>query len=86
MYVRLRSVRTDAGLTQAELAAKVGTTQSYISSIELGTKTPSFPMIERLAAALNVAPLSIIALGNDSRRVVIASEPSRGEYANRHAA
>jgi transcriptional regulator with XRE-family HTH domain len=86
MYVRLRNVRTDAGLTQAELAAKVGTTQSYISSIERGAKTPSFPMIERLAAALNVAPLSIIALGNDSRRVVISSPPSRGDYAKQSAA
>lgn len=47
----LRQVR---GLTQAQLAAASGCTQSQISRIESGTLTPTLTTIERIAAALSV--------------------------------
>jgi ribosome-binding protein aMBF1 (putative translation factor) len=43
--------RETAGLTQAELARKMGTTQSAIASIESGARTPTVELLERLARA-----------------------------------
>ena len=44
--------RIDQGLTQAELAEKVGTTQSSIARLESGTHEPSIKMLKRVAEAL----------------------------------
>ncbi|BAX90253.1 transcriptional regulator [Mycobacterium shigaense] len=43
--------RETAGLTQAELARKMGTTQSAIAAIESGARTPTVELLERLARA-----------------------------------
>ncbi len=46
--------RASAGLTQSELAAKVGTTQSAIARLESGTSkhSPSVATLQRYAKAL----------------------------------
>jgi ribosome-binding protein aMBF1 (putative translation factor) len=46
------TARTQAGLSQAELAARAGTRQSVISAIENGAQVPTVPMLARLAQAL----------------------------------
>lgn len=43
------NVRTDHGLTQAELAKRMHTTQPAIARIENGGVNPGFDMLERLA-------------------------------------
>jgi ribosome-binding protein aMBF1 (putative translation factor) len=43
--------RTAAGLTQTELARKMGTTQSAIAAIESGARTPTVDLLDRLARA-----------------------------------
>nr|MDT0659122.1 helix-turn-helix domain-containing protein [Micromonospora sp. DSM 115978] len=40
------------GLSQAELAARAGTTQTVISRLEGGAITPTFPLLYCLAGAL----------------------------------
>jgi transcriptional regulator with XRE-family HTH domain len=52
---KLIKARLDAGLTQAQLAERIGTKQSSISRLEGGDSEPSFDMLRRLAAALNVS-------------------------------
>ena len=47
----LREARIGAGLSQSELAARVGTSQATISAYETGTKQPSFATFHRLVAA-----------------------------------
>lgn len=47
--------RVDAGLTQGELADRIGTKQSAISRLENGSALPSFKMLLRLAEALDVS-------------------------------
>ena len=47
--VRLRIMQ---GLTQQELADRVGTTQSSIARLESGKAKPSLSFLERVAAAL----------------------------------
>jgi transcriptional regulator with XRE-family HTH domain len=45
-------VRTDAGLTQAELADRMGTTQSAIARMEGGGVRPTLETLEKLARAI----------------------------------
>lgn len=44
--------RLKAGLTQAELAKKIGTKQSAISRIEQGSYNPSLALLVKLSKAL----------------------------------
>jgi ribosome-binding protein aMBF1 (putative translation factor) len=51
----VREMREDAGLTQAEVAKKVGTTQSVIARLEDAEYTGhSLTMLERIATACGV--------------------------------
>lgn len=52
----LRYYRESAGLTQAKLAEKAGMTAFVIARYETGKAMPRQKAIEKLAAALNVAP------------------------------
>src|SRR5438874_4811223 len=47
----LRTARERARLSQAELAARAGTTQSVISVYEAGRRQPSLPMLASLVSA-----------------------------------
>jgi len=52
----VREMREDAGLTQSELARKVGTTQSVIARLEDAEYTGhSLTMLERIATACGIA-------------------------------
>jgi ribosome-binding protein aMBF1 (putative translation factor) len=52
----VREMRADAGLTQAEIARRVGTTQSVIARLEDAEYTGhSLSMLERIASACGVA-------------------------------
>ena len=45
------AARTGAGLTQTQLAAAMGTSQSAVAAWENGARTPGINALERLAAA-----------------------------------
>ena len=51
---KLRHVRLLRGLTQAELAEKIDTSNVTISLYERGLRDPSFANLRRLAISLNV--------------------------------
>ena len=46
-------LRSEAGLTQAELASRMGTTQSAIARIEGGGTRPTLETLEKLARAVD---------------------------------
>ena len=50
------AARTAQGLTQAELAARMKTSQSYIARLESGRVLPSMRTWKRLAAATGTRP------------------------------
>lgn len=50
---QVRKLRTAMGLSQAELARRVGTTQPMIARLEAGGQPPSLRTLERLAEALD---------------------------------
>jgi transcriptional regulator with XRE-family HTH domain len=68
----LQAARLRAGLTQAELARRAGTSQATISSYESGAKQPSVATFSRLLAAAG-ARLAVEDAGAPR------AEPSRGE-------
>ena len=58
----VRTARTEAGLTQAALAARLGTTQSVVSRWERGDDEPRLSTLQRIARACG-------------QRLVLALEP-----------
>nr|WP_133996736.1 helix-turn-helix transcriptional regulator [Streptomyces sp. 846.5] len=49
----IRARRTALGLSQAELAIRAGTGQAFVSRVESGKTTPTLPVLQRLATALD---------------------------------
>lgn len=58
---RIAAARRAAGLSQAELARGMGTSRRYLGALERGESAASIDLLERLAAALGVAPASFLA-------------------------
>lgn len=54
MREQIRNARRDAGLTQEQLARKIGVTKAAISNIESGYATPSPSMICKIEKLLGV--------------------------------
>ena len=50
----LLDARKNAGLTQAELAERIGSNKSYISRVERGLTIPSVATLYRIAAAMGL--------------------------------
>jgi transcriptional regulator with XRE-family HTH domain len=53
---RVRELRKERGLSQVELAAKVGIDRSYMGFLERGERNPSLEVIAKIAEALSVTP------------------------------
>ena len=60
---KLKDARKNAGLTQAQLAEKLGITAQSYSQYETGKRHPKLITIEKIAAALKV-PLNVLLDGN----------------------
>jgi ribosome-binding protein aMBF1 (putative translation factor) len=51
---RVRHARERRGLTQAELAARIGSTQPALARLEAGGVTPNLDTLHRIAEALDL--------------------------------
>jgi ribosome-binding protein aMBF1 (putative translation factor) len=58
LAMEIRALREARGLSQRELAERVGTTQSAIARLEGGNISPSLPTLDKIAEALE-AELSV---------------------------
>lgn len=54
---KIKNLREKAGMSQTELADKLGLSKSVISAYEKGIRKPSFKVLPLLAKALNVTEL-----------------------------
>lgn len=63
-------VRTEAGLTQAELAERMGTTQSAVARMEGGGTRPTLDTLGRLAAAVGQELVVGVGAGLSSNRSI----------------
>jgi len=57
---RLREVRLKRGLSQQELAERVGIPQPHVSAMESGVKFPTLLTVLRLAAALDCKVTNLV--------------------------
>ena len=53
---RIREIRNKKGITQDQLAERVGISSKYLSSIERGKENPTLSTILKLAQSLDVMP------------------------------
>ncbi|MCI0462267.1 MAG: helix-turn-helix transcriptional regulator [Gemmataceae bacterium] len=63
--VRLRVLRAQAELTQAQLAEKAGCNQFTIAKLERGVQEPAWPLVLALAQALDVTCLEFVNEGGN---------------------
>jgi transcriptional regulator with XRE-family HTH domain len=54
MASRLRKLREQRGLTQAQLAAAAGLSRQYVARLERAMQDPRLSILEKLARALRV--------------------------------
>ena len=66
---RLSRLRKERGLTQKELAKKIGITHNLVSDYETGRSAPNGEMVVRLALTLNVTSDEILGLKPGRRQV-----------------
>jgi transcriptional regulator with XRE-family HTH domain len=67
---RLRTVRTRAGLSQRELAARAGVTNATISMIEQEAHAPSVASLHRILTAIPISMADFFALPTSQRNVL----------------
>ena len=56
----VRARRVELGLTQAEVAAKMGISQSSYAEIESGRRTPTLEAVERVAKVMKSDPIELL--------------------------
>jgi len=56
----LRRARTEAGISQEELASRAGIHRTYVSLLERNKKSPTLDILFRLSEALRVAASTLI--------------------------
>ena len=64
----LKSIRIAAGITQVDLAKKLGVTKQSVSNWENGNIQPSVEMIAKISKVLNVK--TDVLLGLDNRQFI----------------
>lgn len=64
---KIKELREDSGMSQADLARLAGLAPAAISRYELGTRQPSVDVIVKIAAALNASPYSLVPLLKDDQ-------------------
>jgi transcriptional regulator with XRE-family HTH domain len=57
---RIREVRDEYGMSQAELARRVGVAGNHLYQVEAGTRTPSLALLERIAKTLRVPMTELV--------------------------
>ena len=67
----IRALREKKGLSQRELAERVGTTQSAIARLEAGNISPSLPTLDKIADALG-AEVSLTIVDMDEHAKALA--------------
>lgn len=58
--IRVRTIRRQAGMTQEELAEKVGISASFLGHIERGSRVASLETLVALCNTLNISPVYLL--------------------------
>lgn len=66
MGKNMRRIRVAAGLSQDEIAVRMGVEQTYVSGLERGVRNPTLTTLDRAASALNVKITALLEESADS--------------------
>jgi len=58
--IKVRTYRVAAGLTQTELADRIGRSHDVISNIERGLTSPTLEILEAISSALDIGLLKLL--------------------------
>ena len=75
MIIRIKELREELGLTQKELAAKIGNVQRNISNWENGSSEPDCETLVRLADVFGVTMDELFGRNEEPERGALQSEP-----------
>ena len=73
----IRKARIDSGLSQEELAGRMGVEQFYVSGLEAGRRNPTLVTLWKAANALGVETATL--LGRGSQRPELPRKNSRSK-------
>lgn len=81
---RLYNLRRDAGLSQADVAKKVGVTNKSVSKWETGASKPSTNVLRKLSSLFNISIEELLTLREEKKRpeiikIVITGGPCAGK-------
>ncbi|MGG2197544.1 helix-turn-helix domain-containing protein [Paenibacillus validus] len=62
--VKIRLLRKERGLSQAELASMAGLQDTYLGGVERGTRNISMETLEKIIHALGVSPVDVFRFGD----------------------
>ena len=68
---RLKSIRKLKNISQQRLSKLTGFSQSYISELENGFKSPTLKVVGIIATALKVHPYELIDVGLDAKHLLL---------------
>ena len=71
----LKKIRSEKGISQQELAKKIGVSQTAIYQWEKGTRTPKIDAIAKLANALAVPPIQLFTVEENGEQIIELSNP-----------
>lgn len=74
---RIRSLRADAGLTLAELAERSGVSRAMLSKVERGEKSPTLPIIVRIASGFGLSLSALLGAEPDMADVAVIRASER---------
>lgn len=74
---RLASRRQEQGLTQHELAERIGISRGALSLYELGKRNPDFETLEKIAQILNVSTDYLLGRTDDPRPIDQINEENK---------
>lgn len=86
MGERLQRIRKEKGVTQVDLAGRIGTTQGVLSSYECDRAHPGHDMLARIATALGVSAdylLGIAPAPKATRAAFKSDIPASGRFQRR---
>ena len=77
----LKDLRKERGLSQVDLASKVGVQNAYISQIESGKRVPTFETFEDICKALEIPPYAVMLkmMASDEAFLSIVMSKNGGE-------
>jgi transcriptional regulator with XRE-family HTH domain len=74
---RLRGLRAERGMTQAELAARAKVTATYVSKLEGGGAAPGIDLVVKLAAALGIGVTDLLPDTAPGDQLAVSRERAR---------